>query len=159
MDRTKLGARLHKLICLPHHPASFSVSQKSQFIFTTYPTDPVVPIAYEYLFFRVTVRELQAHALDATGDSDIFMSAVLSKQLAVTLHQRKTSLQIRIADASVCSWTHFVCLRTHIGTLYACNVFTVCWNFTSVHVKSKPPEVRLEACVLFSKIKDGRQRL
>ena len=116
MDCTKLGAQLHKQKCLPHRTSSFPVSQDSHFVFSVYPTDPVVPTAYECFFFRVTVREIQAHALADTGASDNFISAVLAKQLGVTIHQRKKSLQIRIADGSVRPYSKFVPLRTHIGT-------------------------------------------
>jgi len=63
MGRTKLGAQLHKQKWLPNRISSFPVSQESQFIFSVYPTDPVVPTAYECFFFPVTVRTLQAHVL------------------------------------------------------------------------------------------------
>ena len=67
IDRMKLGAQLHKQKCLPTRTSSFPVSQDSHFVFNIYHTDPVVPTTYEFFFFRVTVRELQAHELADTG--------------------------------------------------------------------------------------------
>jgi len=104
---------------------SFPDSQGSQFVFIVYPTDSVVPIAYECFFFIVTVRELQVQALADTAASDSFISAVLAKQLGVILYQRKKPLQIRIADGSVRWCLQFVCLQAHIGTWPANMVFTV----------------------------------
>jgi len=50
IERTKLGAQLHKQKCLPSRTSSFTVSQDSYFVFSVYPTDTVVPTAYECFY-------------------------------------------------------------------------------------------------------------
>ena len=116
---------LHKQKYLPNCTSPFSVSQESQFVFSVYPTDPVVTIAYECFFFRVTVREIQAHALADTGASDKLYQRNVVQTAWCHTHQRKKPLQIRIADCSVRSCSQVVRLRTYISTLSARMAITV----------------------------------
>jgi len=88
MDRKKLGASMSKRKCQPHHATYFPISQDSERVLSAYPSDPVVPIAYECFFFRVTARKLHTHALADIGALDNPIITSLAQQIDVNQRNR-----------------------------------------------------------------------